>query len=403
MDYNDMLAVSMPQQQQIPTVQASPAVENAPLDAGFATMMQPQPDFTAANRPAANAQELDRRMTGWAALANKIQTDPNLRQAMLVTGASMMQPLQPGQTGMGSLGQSMVAGAGAYAQGEQRAFQQKVIAGREKREEDRAGMEKELHPERVRQARAGSRRAETEADVAVATRDDAIRRTRAATEAAELANATAYNEEQVRQLERDIRAVRAFRQRSTVDRELDMELEKAETALAQAKLNKEKTGYDVSLSRLTTDTLSRMDSKELERIVKAKFTGQAGQGSAIVQQMDAWGQLYDKLPPTDPNRQGRTKEQYVAEQLKSAKVEDITKMRKAYVDSGGDDTGILAEFDQLLRTNLSRRGGSGDSATPAPQAAGKKTPVRITTRQEYDALQKGDQYIDPKGVLRTKQ
>ncbi len=109
--------------------------------------------------------------------------------------------------------------------------------------------------------------------------------------------------------------------------------EQAEEALKTARQQSEKTGLDLRLARLTTDTITGMPQADIERLVKAKFTGQAGTGSAVVQQMEAWGQIYDKLPAEDPEKKGQTKEQYVSNMLRQGKAQDAAKALKAYRDA----------------------------------------------------------------------
>ncbi len=60
--------------------------------------------------PPQTPEERDRRKSGWQALAQKIQSDPNLQALMLRMGTAMMQPKAPGQSTAGHIGQALQSG-----------------------------------------------------------------------------------------------------------------------------------------------------------------------------------------------------------------------------------------------------------------------------------------------------
>lgn len=374
----------------------------------MASMMQPTPDYIQqSQRPAANPQELEKRMQGWSAIQNRLESNPTLLHSLMAASAQMMGPVGPGG-GAANIGRAFAAGGNAFVQGEEREKQNKLLMAREGRAVSAERREEALHPERVAALRASTSGtqagadltrarvpgAEAESAIRVATAQDAIRASEVSRKTAELVLEGKEGEEAVARLERDVRAIRAFAQRNTADVDVQRAADAADTALKQAKQNLEKTGHDLTLSRLTAESLQRMPQADLDKLVKAKFAGTAGTGSAIVRQMEAWGEIYDKLPPEDASKQGKTKEQYVSAQIRSGKAEDISKMRKNYIDSGGEDPEIIAEFDNLLKAVMRERGGA-----PAPGGNLK----RVTSRVEYDRLKKGERYIDPQGQERTKQ
>jgi hypothetical protein len=57
--------------------------------------------------PPSTPQEMQQRKSGWAALADKLQSDPTYGLALLRLGTSLMQPVPVGQTPLGQAGYAL--------------------------------------------------------------------------------------------------------------------------------------------------------------------------------------------------------------------------------------------------------------------------------------------------------
>lgn len=134
MDLSQILngAPQQPQPQQ-----QSAAVPQAMQGLGLGASMNPVPDFQAP--VPATPQEREQRKSAWATVLNKINSDPNLQRAMLVTGLSMMRP-------GANLGSSGLAGLSAYEAGRQADDQRQTQQRRE-------GREDEVHQERMQSSK----------------------------------------------------------------------------------------------------------------------------------------------------------------------------------------------------------------------------------------------------------
>lgn len=128
----------------------------APMDP-MAAMMQPQAfDPSLIMRPVASPQESEQRRGMWNQIVQKFQTDPNLQRAMFMTGAMMMQPLQPGQTSAGNLANAGVVGLNAYTAGTAADEARQKAARGEQREERRLGMQETQTGAQVKATEAGT-------------------------------------------------------------------------------------------------------------------------------------------------------------------------------------------------------------------------------------------------------
>ena len=74
--------------------------------------------------------EAAERKSQWSQIFEKIGQDPSLQRALMLAGVSMMQPLAPGQTTGGKIGEGLGVGLAAYESGEAARAQQ-AQAGRE--------------------------------------------------------------------------------------------------------------------------------------------------------------------------------------------------------------------------------------------------------------------------------
>src|SRR5688572_1420722 len=126
-----------------------------PPGPGAVDLMQPQPtpgmnfastmsgpmEFEAAHVPAKTPQEIEQRRSGWMKVWENFQTNPNLQRAMMLVGAQLAQPIQPGQTTSGAIAQSAVVGMNAYQLGQKEELAMAAGQRREQRDERRLGIE----------------------------------------------------------------------------------------------------------------------------------------------------------------------------------------------------------------------------------------------------------------------
>lgn len=365
MDFSSIVGVNPPPETQTP-----------PL----ASVMQPQQDIvTQARKPAASPEDLESRIQGWTSVINRVQTDPNLQQAMLMAGAAMMQPIQPGESLMGNLGKAAVIGTSAYNMGKQTEMQNKLLASRESRaqaEETRASLraplERQTMETTIAANKAKVRSAEAQAKLDEGTVEDKIRLAGVSRRQAELAQSESEKDAALKDLTRDNAAIVALLDREDLPEKRRLALEKErqqnELLLAQVQERKAKAGQEEqagAMGQLTLDTLKKLPEEDLKKAVLTKFQGHNA-SSAVVQQMDAWGSIYDKLPADDPSKAGRTKEQYQAAMLKQGNAQDATKSLKAYIDAGGDDADIIEGFNKVIKTSLQERTRPNPAGEPKP-------------------------------------
>jgi hypothetical protein len=154
MDWNDQFGEGTV----LGTTSATPgpgAVDLTQGGGGFNGMMTPMPEIEAAHIPAATPQEVEKRRSGWMQLVQKFQENPNLQRAMMLVGANLMQPLPPGQTPGGALGQSAVVGMNAYQMGQQQDVARQAALRKEEREERQLGFEERRVTEAERTGEVG--------------------------------------------------------------------------------------------------------------------------------------------------------------------------------------------------------------------------------------------------------
>lgn len=342
----------------------------------IADVIQPDPIMAEIAVPASSPEELAARKSGWEQVAQRVQTDPNLRRAMLFAGISMMQPKPIGQTTLGALGQAMMSGASAFQLGEAAQVEQDIKLAKERRAE-------EAHTADIAEKKARLPGVQAESKVKAATVDDLIAQTRIAREKAEFELQKALSVEEVEKVERELRKRKAEVEASIPDdarrKAILAELEaaalaakakSAEIALkqsqaAQAGAAAAESRADTALKQVTVKELESMPPEERRQFL-TKSGKYAGATSGIVQQAELWGKIYDRLPATDPNKAGKTREQFQMEQLKSAKAEQVTGMLKNYVMAGGDDPEVISGLGELIKQEVIRR----KPPAPAPAASG---------------------------------
>lgn len=378
--------------------------------------MTPQPDITAANTPAASPQDLENRRTGWMKILEKFSTNPNLQRAMMMVGAQLAQPLQPGQTWQGNAANAAVVGMNAYQLGQQADFAQKQALRKEGREDTRLALE----TERVDIARRGQAEAEKTGDVKRTetlldidtkqrTQQDTIKRGHALAEM-EVERLREYRDgESLRRAERAVKEQEA-RIRQTIPDE----------ALQQAELNKlnklsEELSHIRTTSRLSTAKAreQEIENEDLERMTpeqRQQLRNQKGGGqqSAFIQRENSYRQIYQRLKSTKPDSPeiaGMTEDEYVARQHKEGTRTDAATQISRLINAGfsKDDPEIVA-LRQLLTGQTARSAGTPAPASPpADTKAGKgKSLPKVTTIEDYNKLPPNALYIAPDGTTKRK-
>lgn len=87
--------------------------------------------------PPTTPEERDRRKAGWQTFMQRLKTDPDLQNMLFRIGTELMQPIQPGQTAAGAIGQSLSSGVD-FMRAQQGARQQSRLAERADVREERA-------------------------------------------------------------------------------------------------------------------------------------------------------------------------------------------------------------------------------------------------------------------------
>lgn len=99
-----------------PTPGAPPAASPPPM--GLAAGAQLPPEI--APGPARTPEEHAHRVSGWQQMIDQLKSDPKLQLMLLKFGTQLMQPIQPGQTAAGHVGQAL-SGSVDYLQAQQMA------------------------------------------------------------------------------------------------------------------------------------------------------------------------------------------------------------------------------------------------------------------------------------------
>jgi len=378
MDYQQMLGTGI-------TPPAAPQGQPA----AYTGMVQPGPNEVVQQlmRPAQSPEELVERRGMWEQIAQKIQSDPNLQNAMLFMGAQLMQPVGPGQSPAGHVGQALATGASAYKMGEFSQYQQQMQG------QEAARKERESQAN-IAATQAGTKRTEQTTSQEAELHPLNLEKT-------QLALSKARTEEEVSKIERDLARRRAEIEKSIPDERLRAarlaELDKVDAEVAEARARAENyrkaaglAGARTAKEQQEVDAIDKLsDEDKIAYFSKSgKFASTAS--SAVVQQADFWGRIYDKLPADDPDRKGRTREQYQSYKLKQASEKSLldTFAKLALVLDPNDE--LLNEMRELIKTQVSYRSsqskGGGDKGESPPK--GEKSTLimggkyRVTIRED---------------------
>jgi hypothetical protein len=332
--------------------------------AGYSDVVnQPHPIIQEMNTPATSPQEFEKRKAGWQMLVEKLQTDPNLQRAVGFAGAALVQPRQPGQTNLGQIGQAYMVGQSAYTAGEYSKYEQDLKSKEEARKTSESQASVDLTKARTPGVAA-------ESAVSAQTVDTRVQAAKAALEQSQLALKKATSQEQVDALHRDIQTRRAQIEKDipeeSVRKSILAEYDKvlADVTEKRAKAAQEQGKAD--MSKLTVDIVKGMDKEEQKQFL-TKSGRYSGSQSAVAQQRDMWGQIYDKLPDDDAHKKGKSREQFVLQQLTAAKAKDATELLVKAKTAGLSDEEIdsLGLFDLAKQAAAERRGATAQlGATP---------------------------------------
>lgn len=420
MNYNEMLGTG------------DPGVNDPTgMGPGYTAMQQPMPDLNAARRPAANPQELGDRMNLWSQIAYKFQSDPNLQRSLMLTGAMLMQPKQPGQTNAGNIANAAVVGTNAYQMGQAADFERQAKLGEEARKNAELGIHQgdaairqQKAPGEIAATAAGTagtqaKTTETLLDIETKqkTQDSTVRKGQALADEAVAKVKDFSDSEGLRRADRALKE-QEVRVKASIPDEIKQQAALDEINTLRAKLDqvKAQTGATTAAGRLqgaqaatielTNEIFGKLPKEQQEMLVASKFSGH-NMNSGFAQQEAIHRKIYKALPDTDSSKAGMTEDQYVANQLKAGKAGDLAKQLKDYISAMDTankepDPDIIRSFNDAIASGIASRTGKASGATPAPTPSTAPA-KKIRNAAEYNALPKGTRYIDPTGKERIKQ
>lgn len=363
LSYSSMLALSE---------QGVPPPQQPQITPGMDSVVNPDPTggmIARVQRPANSPQELENRKVGWQAVIEKL-SDPNFLRAVGFAGATMAQP-------GANIGQGLTAGLTAFSAGEFAKYQQGQEAEKLAIQQRESGARVAASEAQTATEQARLPGVTAQASVAEANVENLIAKAKADREKADLDLAGAKDEAAVTAVERKVRKSIADLQtqipdatrRQAIEAELQaslLKVDQAKAAIAASKATTAAKKAEADVSQITLDELKAMPSEEKRQFLTKTGKYSTAVGSAIMQQAGMWGAIYDKLPDTDAQKKGKTREQFQMTQLQSTKAKDITDMMKNYVLAGGDDAEVLSMFGDILKGQLAARqpgaGGGTDGA-----------------------------------------
>lgn len=343
MDFTQMLG-----QSQQPIQQTAP-------QPGFAGVTQPtDPTVAQIATPATNPAEVQERAGLWQQVAQRFQTDPSLRQAMMMMGAHLAQPNQPGETTLGHIGQSVALGGQVYNAGEYTKYEQQRQASEDLRKQKESESTIALQGAQTQGAvataantKAGTPGVAARAQVDVNTVEAQTQKAQSAAQqaATDAANSKfaldkATSQEEVDKINRENEKRAATIKASVPDKALQKaalaEVEaaglKAEEATARIAASRGTAASGTATARVQT---AAAKEKELEgsdlaamtpeqRIqYRARIGDYSPQSTVDERRINALGKMYDQLPTNDPARMGKNKAQFVAAGTKQFQQKDF--------------------------------------------------------------------------------
>lgn len=380
--------------------------------------MTPMPELQAANTPAATPQDFEKRRSGWMQLLERFSTNPNLQRAMMLVGAQMAQPLQPGQTWQGNTANAAVVGLNAYQLGQQADFSQKQALRKEGREDTRLALESERVGLERRRVEEGEKTGEIgrestllDIDTRRKTQSDTIKRGHALAEEAVLKLEEFKDGDSLRRAERAVKEQEARIRQSIPDQALQQaELDKINelrTKVESMRATGRLTTAKAREQEIEVEDLEGMTPAERQEIRNRKGGGAT---SAFAQRETSYRTIYKRLKaerPDSPEISGMTEDEYVARKQNEGTRTDAATQISRLLNAGFDkDDPEIVTLRNVLRQQSSRAGGAtqppaGSTPPAETKKGGKKLPT-VTTVEQYNALPAGAEYLDPQGVKRKK-
>lgn len=367
--------------------------EMNPVQPGMDSIMDPNAaaPLAAMHRPVQSPAELEARKTGWAQVAEKL-SDPNLLRAFGFASAAMMQP-------GANLGHGLASGLTAFQAGEyaqrQQGVQERQLTMKEA--ESAAGVEQTKATTDLRKAQIPGAAAESR--VAEETAQAKIDAAKIAAEKATIELGTVKDEASVKKIENELKRRKTELESSVPDSVLRKAIfAEYDKLLAQAAEQRAKAGKTETEKRIKDRELKLiegMSDDELRQFLSKSGKFSATQ-SAIVQQADLWGRLYDgisKDKPDDPHVKGKTREQFVRDRLTEAKQKDARELLIKAIQVGmeKEDIEALGLWEAALKV-------SGSPAAE-PKEKGKETPWKPMGKdREFRVLEDGTTQVRRKAV-----
>lgn len=367
-----------------------------------------QPDIgKAILSPITDEKVIESRKLGWTTVFEKFRDNPNLQQAIGIAGARLMQPIKPGESSAGNLGQAVVAGQTAFRQGE--------LLERQQRREDVADIQKaEMHAVQVPGVKA-----KTEQDLATAEE----RRSAAARNTALLPGDTAASRVATETADSKVKQAKALADKAVLEAEVATDTEtinkvlrrfekekaavlatipdakvkaivEAELATPEAKLKLLKQqiatsaaaagehGAGAKLKKAQTEGLE-LENEAVEsltpeeRVAMKSGTGKFAKAtSGAGATLQHFGSLYEglvKSAPDDPRVKGKTKEQFQMDAITSMKQQDASTALKNYMTAVAmanidPDPEIVAGLANQMKSNIAAKAGTPAAAGANPRA-----------------------------------
>lgn len=362
---------------------------------GYNQMMQPQPDMAwleAAQRPASGPEEFKSRLSGWTEIVQKFQTDSNLQRALMMAGAMMMQPIQPGQTAGGNLGNAAVVGMNAYTAGmaaDREAMMKKAQEGRAERglqvqeaeSRSRIGEREAKLPLEVEGLRTQNRAGAVAANVAEETQGSKIAQARTEAQKASLELQKMLDNKEVDALERayNVRKARLLAGVTdlTLRRSIEAELQKP---LLEMQLKRQQIAASAAQTRKTGAEAGVAEQElALGARGRAELKNTTTQTRELVQH-DLMKKLYAASPTLQRDHPDESK--WLADVVTGQKL-NAAQMIRAINETLDTAAGVSdEETNSLIELRRSLLGQAASGRQPAAQSAGgNKTATMAEVRE----------------------
>lgn len=344
----------------------------------YQAVMQPQPQQNpeaVLHVPTTDPQEIAARKEGWMQVINRVTSDPNLMRAVGLFGAQMLQGRQPGQTLGGQLGQAWMLGRTAYDFGKEAEFQRQLLLRREGRAEEAHGLEMRAGAARVRGL-------ETDVDVKVATKEDAIAKVRQERQLVEQQLENAKNEGERKKIQLDWDKRIAEIKKAIPDAkfrkefEASLESEGLKNLLTKAQIDASAATARAANARTAEQELENKDLESMTPEERRAYRAQAkaGQTSAQVQALEAYKRNWKVANPNATDQQAAAAaDRFLTQAKGKGDAEVFFKWAGLYGtgDYAKDKRAYEAASGLTLEENIT--GGAATGKSAAPQKGARRT------------------------------